>query len=133
MNPQLILIAGPYRSGTQGDPERVALNLKRLEQTALQVYRRGHMPMIGEWVALPLAATAGSETLGDAISEAFLYPVATRLIEQCDAVLRIEGESAGADHDVRLAGQLGKPVYWSVDDVPAPDGSSGSAWSSNEP
>jgi hypothetical protein len=124
MSPQLILIAGPYRSGTQGDPERIALNLKRLEQSALQVYRRGHMPMIGEWVALPLAAVAGSQALDDAISEAFLYPVAARLIEQCDAVLRIEGESTGADNDVRLARQLGKPVHWSVDDIPAAHGSS---------
>lgn len=47
MNPQLILIAGRYRSCTEGDPERIALNLKRQERTALQVYRRGHMPMIG--------------------------------------------------------------------------------------
>lgn len=121
MTPQLILIAGPYRSGTQGDPERIALNLERLEATALRVYQRGHMPMIGEWVALPLAATAGSEAIGDAISEAFLYPVASRLIEQCDAVFRIEGESRGADEDVRLARELGKPVYWSLSDIPTAD------------
>lgn len=121
MTPQLILIAGPYRSGTQGDPERIALNLKRLEETALRVYQRGHMPMIGEWVALPLAAAAGSEAIGDAISEAFLYPVASRLIEQCDAVFRIGGKSRGADEDVRLARELGKPVYWSLGDIPDAD------------
>jgi hypothetical protein len=27
MKPQLILIAGPYRSGTNGDPHRIAGNL----------------------------------------------------------------------------------------------------------
>ncbi|MFL9906537.1 DUF4406 domain-containing protein [Paraburkholderia sp. RL17-337-BIB-A] len=118
MTSQLILIAGPYRSGTQGDPARIASNLRRLEQTALQVYQRGHMPMIGEWVALPLAAAAGSNAIGDAISEKFLYPVANRLIEQCDSVFRIEGESKGADEDVRLARELGKPVYWSLEDLP---------------
>lgn len=119
MTPQLILIAGPYRSGTRGDPERVALNLKRLEHAALRVYQQGHMPMIGEWVALPLSAAAGSQALGDAISEAFLYPVAHRLIEQCDAVFRIEGESRGADEDVRLALELGKPVYRNFSQIPA--------------
>jgi hypothetical protein len=119
MTPQLILIAGPYRSGTQGDPERAALNLKRLEQTALRVYQHGHMPMIGEWVALPLSAAAGSQALGDSISEAFLYPVAGRLVEQCDAVFRIEGESRGADEDVRFALELGKPVYRSFSQLPA--------------
>ncbi|WP_144110313.1 DUF4406 domain-containing protein [Paraburkholderia sp. BCC1886] len=118
MNAQLILIAGPYRSGTEGDPARIALNLRRLEEAALHVYRRGHMPMIGEWVALPLAAAAGSNEPGDAISEQFLYPVAHQLLERCDAVFRIEGESRGADEDVRLARELGKLVYWDFESIP---------------
>lgn len=58
MTPQLVLVAGPYRSGTDGDPARIAANLRRLEAAALAVYRRGHVPMIGEWVSLPLAAAA---------------------------------------------------------------------------
>jgi hypothetical protein len=96
----------------------IAANLQRLEEAALRIYQLGHMPMIGEWVALPLAATAGSKTVGDAVSEAFLYPVAGRLIRQCDAVFRIEGASQGADADVRLAQELGLPVYMSVDEIP---------------
>jgi hypothetical protein len=32
--PQLILIAGPYRSGTGDDPQRMAANLKTLEEAA---------------------------------------------------------------------------------------------------
>jgi hypothetical protein len=115
--PQLILIAGPYRSGTNGDAALIAGNLHRLEEAALQVYRLGHMPMIGEWVALPLAVAAGSKAVGDAISETFLYPVANRLIRQCDAVYRIAGASQGADADVRLAEELGLPVYRSPDDI----------------
>jgi hypothetical protein len=114
---QLILIAGPYRSGTNGDAALIAGNLHRLEEAALQVYRLGHMPMIGEWVALPLAVAAGSKAVGDAISETFLYPVANRLIRQCDAVYRIDGASQGADADVRLAEELGLPVYRSPDDI----------------
>ncbi len=53
MKAQLILIAGPYRSGTDGEPQRIAANLQRLEQAALEVYQRGHVPVIGEWLALP--------------------------------------------------------------------------------
>ncbi len=74
--------------------------------------------MIGEWVALPLAAAAGSNEPGDAISEQFLYPVAHQLLERCDAVFRIEGESRGADEDVRLARELGKLVYWDFESIP---------------
>lgn len=118
MNAQLILIAGPYRSGTGGDAQRIADNLHRLEQAALAVYQRGHVPVIGEWLALPLAAAAGSTQLGDAVSEAFLYPVAHRLIAQCQAIYRLEGASTGADNDVRLANERGIPVYYRLDDIP---------------
>ena len=119
MKAQQILIAGPYRSGTDGDPQRIAANLARLEQAALAVYQRGHVPVIGEWLALPLAAAAGSTQVGDAVSEAFLYPVAHRLIAQCQAVYRIEGASAGADNDVRLANEWGLTVYRHLEEIPS--------------
>ncbi|MGH8158126.1 MAG: hypothetical protein ACREPQ_08405 [Rhodanobacter sp.] len=118
MTPQLILIAGPYRSGTEGDPAKIARNLRALEQAALASYQRGHVPVIGEWLALPLARQAGSTMLGDTISESFLYPVAHRLLRCCDAVWRIEGTSKGADEDVRHAAVLGLPVYHALDEVP---------------
>ncbi|MDW5499320.1 hypothetical protein R6Y99_05875 [Pseudomonas lundensis] len=117
MSAQLILIAGPYRSGTGGDAQRIADNLHRLEQAALAVYQRGHVPVIGEWLALPLAAAAGSTQLGDAVSEAFLYPVAHRLIAQCQAVYRIEGASAGADKDLLLAREWGLQVYHHLEEI----------------
>lgn len=116
--PLLVLVAGPYRSGTDGDPQRIRQNLQRLESHALGVYKAGHIPLIGEWVALPLAAQAGSAEVGDAISEQYLYPVAGRLLERCDAVLRIEGASKGADEDVRIARERGLPVYFRLQDVP---------------
>ncbi|MFC5861286.1 DUF4406 domain-containing protein [Acidicapsa dinghuensis] len=116
--PLIILVAGPYRSGTEDDPEKIARNLDRLESAALSIYRAGHIPMIGEWVALPLMKQACSAHLGDAIAEQFLYPVAARLIARCDAVLRIAGASKGADGDARLARERGLPVYFSVEEIP---------------
>src|SRR4051812_46008026 len=92
----MILIAGPYRSGTNDDPERMAANLRDLEGYALSVWRAGHVPMIGEWVALPLMGVAGSKRVGDDVYEEIAYPVAGRLIERCDAVLRVPGASRGA-------------------------------------
>ena len=114
----IILIAGPYRSGTNGNPLLIAQNLDRLESFALSIYKAGHIPVIGEWVALPLMKQAGSLKLGDEISEQYLYPVASRLLERCDAVLRIAGESKGADEDVRIARERGLQVYWRIEDVP---------------
>ena len=114
----LILIAGPYRSGTGNDPRRIAANLERLEAPALTIFQKGHIPMIGEWVANPLIRMAGSKEVGDAIFQQIQYPAAHRLLKKCDAVLRIDGESTGADQDVELARSLGIPVYFTLDDIP---------------
>ncbi|QEC66499.1 DUF4406 domain-containing protein [Panacibacter ginsenosidivorans] len=114
----LILIAGPYRSGTNDDPQLMQQNLDRLEAAALPLFRMGHIPMIGEWVALPLLKLAGSQKPGDAVYEEILYPVAHRLLLKCDAVLRLEGASKGADEDVRIAKERGLTVYYHLEDIP---------------
>lgn len=114
----LILIAGPYRSGTNDDPMLMQKNLDNLEAVAVPLFRKGHIPMIGEWVALPLIHLAGSGGTGDKIWEEIQYPCAHRLLEKCDAVLRIEGVSKGADEDVRIATARGLKVYYHLDDVP---------------
>ncbi len=117
--PMLVLIAGPYLSGTDGDPVRVAANRARLEAQARPIYERGHLPLVGEWMALPIIHAAGGVHHGDAVFNAYQYPVAQRLLERCDAVLRIPGESRGADLDVARARELGIPVYATVDEIPA--------------
>jgi len=114
----MILIAGPYRSGTGDDPERMAQNLRALESVALPLYRAGHIPLIGEWLALPLLREAGSTRPGDAIYDEILYPIANRLIQRCDAVLRLPGASKGADEDVRLATERGLRVFQALREVP---------------
>ena len=114
----LILIAGPYRSGTNDDPVLMKQNLDRLEAAALPLFRLGHIPMIGEWVALPLLKLAGSTKPGDEAYEEILYPVAHRLLLKCDAVLRLEGASKGADEDVRIAKERGLKVYYHLEDIP---------------
>jgi len=118
----LILIAGPYRSGTDDVPARMSRNLRALEEYALPLYRAGHLPMIGEWVALPIIREDGSVCVGDPIYQEYLYPVASRLLERCEAVLRIPGESKGADHDVAIARERGLPVYFRLEDVPLASG-----------
>jgi len=116
----MILIVGPYRSGTGNDPAKMAANLERLEKAALGVYRLGHLPMIGEWVALPLMRRAGMTGVGDAVYQEFAYPASHRLLRCCDAILRIGGISEGADGDVRLARELGMPVFHALEEIPEP-------------
>ncbi|MEJ7586789.1 MAG: hypothetical protein WKI04_04430 [Ferruginibacter sp.] len=114
----LILIAGPYRSGTADDPQKMKENLQRLEAMALPVFRLGHIPVIGEWLALPLLQLAGSQEPGDDIYEEISYPVAHRILLKCDAILRIEGVSKGADEDVRIAKLHGLQVYYNLAEIP---------------
>ena len=116
--PQLILIAGPYRSGTNDDPDLMAANLARLEEAAWPIFRAGHIPMIGEWVALPVLRGAGGSGVADPLVEQVMYPTAERLLEHCDAVLRLPGESRGADQDVAIARRRGLAVYERVEDIP---------------
>src|ERR1700743_407609 len=113
-----ILIAGTYRSGTNDAPLLMQANLEYLESLALPLFRKGHIPMIGEWVALPLIRLAGSTKPGDTAWNEIQYPVAHGLLEKCDAVLRLEGASQGADNDVRLAKERGLPVYYRIEDIP---------------
>ena len=115
--PMLILIAGPYRSGTGDDPDRMAANLRSLESAAWPIFRKGHIPMIGEWVALPVLDSAGSGVF-EPLAADVMYPTAERLLQHCDAVLRLPGESTGADQDVAIARRRGIPVYSSIDEVP---------------
>ncbi|MBD0695861.1 DUF4406 domain-containing protein [Streptomyces sp. CBMA123] len=115
--PMLILIAGPYRSGTDGDPQAMAANLARLEAAAWPVFAAGHVPMIGEWVALPVLRSAGAG-LTDPLADQVLYPTAERLLAHCDAVLRLPGDSTGADQDVAIARRRGLPVYHDVNEIP---------------
>jgi hypothetical protein len=116
--PLLVLIAGPYMSGTEGDPARIAVNRARLESQALPIYKRGHVPLVGEWIALPIIHAAGGKVHGDEVFQQYQYPVAHRLIERCDAVLRIPGESRGADMDVARARELGLLVCHDVRELP---------------
>lgn len=104
----LILVAGPYRSGTNDDPERIETNMKAMTDTALELYRMGHMPVLGEWFALPLIKAAGSQQIGDSIFNELFHPVAVKLIDHCDAVLRIGGHSQGADEMVKTGEAKGK-------------------------
>jgi hypothetical protein len=114
----MILIAGPYRSGTNDDPLLIKKNVETMESYALPIFRAGHIPILGEWLALPLVALGGSRKLGDEVFNEVFHPIAVRLLEKCDAVLRVGGPSAGADEMVRVGRSLGARIYTSVAEIP---------------
>ncbi|HSL45425.1 MAG TPA: hypothetical protein VK897_18470 [Anaerolineales bacterium] len=115
----MILIAGPYRSGTGDDPEKMAANVRYMESFALPIFRLGHIPVLGEWFALPLLHLAGSHETGDEAYQEIFHPIAERLLEKCDAVLRIGGASRGADLMVEVARQNDLQIYTALEQIPA--------------
>src|SRR6185312_715636 len=105
MQPLLVLVAGPYRSGTGDDPGKLAANVAAMNRVALDVFRAGHVPVTGEALALPLI-----ERAGDPIFDEIFHPISRELVARCDAVVRTGGPSAGADEMVELARGGGKLV-----------------------
>ena len=114
----MILIAGPYRSGTGDDPQKMTANIQLMESYALPIFRMGHIPVLGEWFALPLVHLAGSKQVGDEAFNEIFHPIAERLLEKCDAVFRVGGASTGADLMVQVASQNGIPVYSRLEEIP---------------
>jgi len=113
----MILIAGPYRSGTNDDPAKMAANVRVMEEYALPLFRAGHIPIVGEWLALPLVALAGSTRVGDVAFDEIFHPIAVRILDRCDAVLRVGGPSAGADLMVETARARGLQVFHHLADL----------------
>ena len=72
---------------------------------------------------VPEAASAALSSAGasgplDPLAAQVMYPTAERLLQHCDGVLRLPGESTGADQDVAIARERGIPVWHRVEDVP---------------
>jgi hypothetical protein len=114
----MILIAGPYRSGTGDVPTKLAANVRAMETYALPIFRAGHVPIVGEWLALPLVDLAGSTRIGDPAFNEIFHPIAERLLARCDAVLRIGGASQGADQMVVSAREHGLRIFTQLRDIP---------------
>lgn len=118
--PLMILVAGPYRSGTGDDPVKIAANVRAMMDTALELFRAGHLPVLGEWYALPLIEHADSTGIGDAVFNEIFHPVARRLVAKCDGCPRIGGPSAGADEMMALARATGRRVFFASSEIPPP-------------
>ncbi|MBI5933275.1 MAG: DUF1937 family protein [Chloroflexi bacterium] len=111
-----IYIAGPY---TKGD---VAQNVKRAISDGDYVARLGHVPFIPHLTHF--------WHMHHPHEYQFWIEQDLEWLKACDAILRLPGESAGADHEVEVAQQMGMTVYYSVFDIPrqTPNLNPGATW-----
>ena len=106
-----IMIAGPYSSGGADAAQRAA-NLRAMNEAALRIFEKGHTPIIGVNMALPIIECVGEDRFDE-----LMMPISLALATRCDAILRIGGPSIGADQEVERLRAAGKPVFFSVDDI----------------
>ena len=81
MSVLMILVAGPYCSGTNDNPDLIVNNVTTMTEASLRLFRAGHLSVMGEWYALPLIEHAGSKGIGDTVFNEIFHPIARRLVK----------------------------------------------------
>lgn len=98
-----IYIAGPY---TKPDP---CENTNRTIQAAEEVVKLGHIPWIPHLNLLWHIVVPHPPE--------FWYAYDLEWLETCDALLRLPGESPGADREVAFADEHGIPTVYTLGDL----------------
>lgn len=110
---KVIYIAGPYM-GIHKDPveDHIAIEQNVLNAKAAMIEIARH----GVGVFCPHMHSHGAE-LFLSVHDAYWYVLDVHFLKACDAVLRLPGESQGADHEVITAEMLGLPVFHDIDEA----------------
>ena len=114
------MIAGPYGLRSQPPGQR-RLNLIKLELAARAIHDKGHVPVVGLNLALPVASSVDEPFWRQDLSDEqcdLVDRLSLAATERCDAVVRLPGASTGADAEVEAFRARGKPIYSSIDEVP---------------
>lgn len=98
-----IYVAGPY---TKGD---VAVNVRNAILAGNNLRALGHAPYI------PHLTHFWHMLIPHDID--YWYKVDLEWLDACDGLLRLPGESAGADNEVKYAHGIGIPVFYSIDEI----------------
>lgn len=106
------MVAGPFGHGAKSEEDKL-VNLRKLNRAAVEIFRKGHTPIIGVNMALPMIEAAGKDSFAE-----IMMPLSLSLCDRCDAILRIEGESAGADQEVAVFKERGKVIFRNLGEIP---------------
>lgn len=104
-----IYVAGPISKGD------INKNVEEGIRVGLQLLDLGWAPFIPHASHhMDESAVVGTKRYEDWLSTDFAY------IATCHALIRLPGESEGADREVAYAERLGIPVYYKVEELPPP-------------
>ncbi len=107
----VIGVAGPYSAPTE---DQRKANLDAMNEAAARLLEMGHIPVIGMNAALPVLEKANVPDRYKGIMD-----ISMALISACDAILLL-AESPGANKERDHIAAKGKPVYYSIAEVPVP-------------
>ncbi|KPU84218.1 hypothetical protein JI58_05200 [Marinosulfonomonas sp. PRT-SC04] len=107
-----IMVGGPYTSGVRDEGGRQR-NLDVMNNAALAIFEKGHVPIIGVNLALPIIDVAGRDRF-----DQIMMPISLAVAQRCDAFFRCGGPSLGADQECDQFLARGLPVFYNLDDVP---------------
>jgi nucleoside 2-deoxyribosyltransferase len=108
MTRRYIFLAAPYQgTGTHDHTSYFAIhaNISRVHAMALALARLGY------GFFAPHVHSAHNEVIAPDVPAAYWYELDLHFLHACDAVLRLPGDSRGADAECREAAKSGIPVY----------------------
>ena len=99
----IVYISSPY---TKGD---VGTNVHRVIEIADKIVAIGHTPFVPHLTHLwHLVSPKPAE---------FWYEYDMAFLSFCDALLRVDGDSVGADNEVKQAKMWCIPIYYSLEEL----------------
>lgn len=105
----IIAVAGKYSAPTE--EERQA-NFDAMNTAAARLLELGHTPLVGVNAALPVVERASVDDKYEAIMQ-----ISMAVVSVADAILVISN-SKGVDRERDHFIRGGKPVYYSIDEIP---------------
>lgn len=104
----IIGVAGPYSAETA---EQRQINLDMMNKAAAELLELGHIPIVGMNAALPVINRVNVKDTYKCIMD-----ISLAVIGSCEALLLL-AESPGANKERDLILSMGKPVYYSIEEI----------------
>lgn len=101
---RFIYVAGPYTNGDVGE------NVRNAILAGDRLLDKGYLPYIPHLTHFWHLLSPKDYCVWTSMDLAWL--------DKCDAILRLPGESKGADFEVNCAMLSGMPVYYSLEEIP---------------
>ena len=104
---KVIYVAGAYRGGSYNATFE---NIMAARRVAQQLWYKG-------WAVICPHTNSIFMDEKDGGSPEIFLPGDLEIISRCDALLRLDGASNGADKEVKRARELNIPVYYSIEEL----------------